>query len=190
MAPSREPLISLAPTVGSEITYLSSGAEMPEYVYIQPPPVATSTPAAAPATAASVPTSAPTLATASEPAPPIASPAPIYNRVVWGLGHEATCACLDAHEVKRPPCRICTTAWISCRYPNMPGWRTNWQNARPLTRLFESMNSIRPPDYPRQQFISTIKSCRGGGIVVGDFCSRENVRMSLTRLLLIRLQCT
>ena len=54
----REPLIYPAPTVGSGLSYQSSGAETPDYVYIQSTPAATATPAAAPATAAPVPASA------------------------------------------------------------------------------------------------------------------------------------
>ena len=63
----RESLISPAPTVGSGVPYLSSGAEMPDYAYIQPTPVGTATPTTAPvpapATVAPVPASAPPLIT-------------------------------------------------------------------------------------------------------------------------------
>ena len=80
----REPLISPAPTAGSGVPHLSSGAETPDYVYIQPTPAATATPAAAPATAA------PVLASAvAAPAPLPNPPASIPDRVVRELGHEA-----------------------------------------------------------------------------------------------------
>ena len=89
----REPLIFPAPTVGSRVSYLSSGAEPPDYVYIQPPPVATATPAAtpasAPATAAPMPASAPPLVTAPAPTPPSNSPVPVPDRVVRELGYKA-----------------------------------------------------------------------------------------------------
>ena len=55
-----------------------TGAETPDYVYIQP------TPAAAPAAAAPVPASA-----MAAPAPPQNPPASIPDRVVRELGHEA-----------------------------------------------------------------------------------------------------
>ena len=51
----REPLIFLAPTIESGVPQSSSGAETPDYVYIQPVPAATATPAAAPANAAPAP---------------------------------------------------------------------------------------------------------------------------------------
>ena len=51
----REALISPAPAVESGVSYQSSGAETPDYVYIQPTPTATAKPAAAPATTAPVP---------------------------------------------------------------------------------------------------------------------------------------
>ena len=44
----REPLISPAPTVESEVPQSPSGAATPEYIYIQPAPAATTAPAAAP----------------------------------------------------------------------------------------------------------------------------------------------
>ena len=43
----REPLISPAPTVESEVPQSPSGATTPEYIYIQPAPAATTAPAAA-----------------------------------------------------------------------------------------------------------------------------------------------
>ena len=86
----REFLIFPAPTVRSGVLYLSSGAETPDYVYMQPLPVATGIPAAvpapAPATAAPVPASA---VTAPAPSPPSNPPAPIYGHIVRELGHEA-----------------------------------------------------------------------------------------------------
>ena len=80
----REPIVSPAPTVGSGVSYLSSGAETPDCVYIQPTPAATATPAAAPATTAPVPASA---VTASAPAQPSNPPAPIPDCDVRKLGH-------------------------------------------------------------------------------------------------------
>ena len=75
----REPLISPAPTVGSGVPQSPSGADSPDYVYIQPTPAATTTPTAAPV-----------------PASDNAAPAPLRNptasipdRVVRELGHEA-----------------------------------------------------------------------------------------------------
>ena len=69
----RKPHISPTPTVGPGVSNPSSCVEMPDYVYIEPPLVATATPTAAPApdpaTAAPVPASAPPLVTAPAPAP-------------------------------------------------------------------------------------------------------------------------
>ena len=44
----REPLISPAPTIGSEVPQSPSGTETPDYIHIQPTPSATTAPAAAP----------------------------------------------------------------------------------------------------------------------------------------------
>ena len=66
------------------MSHLSSGAETPDYVYIQPTPAATVTPAAAPVTAAPVPASA-VAALAPLPNPPASIP----DHVVRELGHEA-----------------------------------------------------------------------------------------------------
>ena len=44
----REPLISPAPTVGSEVPQPPSGTETTDYIHIQPTPAATTAPAAAP----------------------------------------------------------------------------------------------------------------------------------------------
>ena len=82
----RKPFITSAPTVGSRVPYLSSGAETPDYVYIQPTPAATTTPAATPATAAPVPASA---IAALAPTPLSTPPASIPDRVVRELGPEA-----------------------------------------------------------------------------------------------------
>ena len=79
----QEPFISPAPTVGSGVPHLSSGAETPDYVYIQPTPVATAMPASAPATASPVPASA-----IAAPSPLPNPPASIPDRVVRELGHE------------------------------------------------------------------------------------------------------
>ena len=75
----RELLISRAPTVRSGVPQSPSGAEMPDYVHIQPPPAATTTPTAAP-----VPASA-----NAAPAPLRKPAASIPDRVVRELGHEA-----------------------------------------------------------------------------------------------------
>ena len=77
--------------------YRSSGAEPPDYVYIQPTPAATVTPAAAPATAAPVPASA---VTAPVPAPLSNPPASIPDRVVRELGHEADARMLKSSRGK------------------------------------------------------------------------------------------
>ena len=69
----REPLISPAPAVRSDVPHSPSGAKTPEYVYIQPTSAATATPAAAPATATQVPASA-IAAPASLPNPPVSIP--------------------------------------------------------------------------------------------------------------------
>ena len=80
----REPLISLAPAVGSGMPHLSSGAETPDYVYILPTPVLTAMPAAAPATVAPVPASA-----VAASAPLSNPPASVPDRVIRELRHEA-----------------------------------------------------------------------------------------------------
>ena len=82
----REPVISPAPIVGWGVLYQSSVAETPDYVYIQPKPAATATPATAPATAAPMSASA---VTPSAPAPLSNPPASVSDRVVQELGHEA-----------------------------------------------------------------------------------------------------
>ena len=66
------------------MSHLSSCAETPDYVYIQPTPAATATPAAASVTAAPVPASA-----VAALAPPPNPPASIPDHVVRELGHEA-----------------------------------------------------------------------------------------------------
>ena len=70
----REPLISPAPTVGSEVPH---GTETPDYIYIQPTPAATTAPAAAPVPASDN----------AAPAPPPNSTASIRDCVVRELGH-------------------------------------------------------------------------------------------------------
>ena len=89
----QEPLISPAPTVGSGMLPLSSGAETPDYVYIQSTPAAAATPVTAPAIATPAPV----------PASAVAAPAPLSNppglipdRVVRELGHEV--------DVRMPGC--------------------------------------------------------------------------------------
>ena len=74
----REPLISPAPTVESELPQSPSGAATPEYVYIQPAPTAITTPIAAPVPASDN----------AAPAPPRHATEPIRDRVVRELGHE------------------------------------------------------------------------------------------------------
>ena len=88
--PPREPLISSAPTVESGVPYPSLGTESPYCMYIQPPLVATDTPATAPAFALAAATPMPASAViALAPAPPPNPPAPIPDCVVRKLGHEA-----------------------------------------------------------------------------------------------------
>ena len=74
----REPLISPAPTVESELPQSPSGAATPEYVYIQPAPTAITTPTAAPVPASDN----------AAPALPRHATEPIRDRVVRELGHE------------------------------------------------------------------------------------------------------
>ena len=74
------------------------GAEAPDYVYIQPTPAATATPATAPATAAPVPASA-----FAAPAPaPLLTPQHQFSIALferWST--RRTCVCLDAREARR-----------------------------------------------------------------------------------------
>ena len=79
----RKPLISPAPTVGSGVRQSPSDAEIPDYVHIQ---TATTTPPAAPVPAPDH----------AAPAPPLQSTAPLPNRVVRELRHEA-----DIHMLGR-----------------------------------------------------------------------------------------
>ena len=74
----REPLISPAPTVGSEVPQSPPGTATPEYIYIQPVPATTTAPAAAPVPASDN----------AAPAPPRNPTAPIRDRVIRELGHE------------------------------------------------------------------------------------------------------
>ena len=82
----REPLISPAPTVGSEVSQPPPGTDTPEYIHIQPAPAATTAPAAAPVPASDN----------AAPAPPQNPTAPIRDRVVQELGHEG--------DVRMPGC--------------------------------------------------------------------------------------
>ena len=75
----REPLISLAPTIGSGVPQSPPGDDTPDYVHIQPAPAATTTPTAAP-----VPTS-----DNAEPTPLRNPTASTPDRVVRELGHGA-----------------------------------------------------------------------------------------------------
>ena len=74
----REPLISPAPTVESEVPQSPFGAATPEYIYIQPAPAATTAPAATPVPASDN----------AAPAPPQNPTEPIRDHVVRELGHE------------------------------------------------------------------------------------------------------
>ena len=74
----REPLISPAPTVESEVPQSPPGAATPEYIYIQPAPAATTAPAAAPVPASDN----------AAPAPLRNPTEPIRDRVVRELRHE------------------------------------------------------------------------------------------------------
>ena len=71
----REPLISPAPTIGSEAPQSPSGTETPDYIHIQPTPAATTAPAAAPVPASDN----------AAPAPPRNPTASIRDRVVRKL---------------------------------------------------------------------------------------------------------
>ena len=95
----RKPLISPAPTVGSEVPQSPSGADTPDYIHIQPTPAATTAPAATPVPAsdnvAPAPPRNPAPAAAPVPASDNAAPAPprnptvsIRDRIVRELGHE------------------------------------------------------------------------------------------------------
>ena len=75
---SREPLISTAPTVGSEVHQPPSGTDTPDYIHIQPSSAATTAPAAAPVPASDN----------AAPALPRNPTAPIRDRVVRELGYE------------------------------------------------------------------------------------------------------
>ena len=74
----RKPLVSPAPTVGSEVPQSPSGAKTPDYIPIQPTPAVTTTPAATPVPASDN----------AAPAPPRNPTASIRDRVVRELGHE------------------------------------------------------------------------------------------------------
>ena len=74
----REPVISPAPTVGSEVPQSPSGADTPAYVHIQSTPAATTMPAAVPVPASDN----------AAPAPPRNPTASIRDRVVREMGHE------------------------------------------------------------------------------------------------------
>ena len=89
------------PTVGSGVPHSSSGAETPDYVYIQPTPAAIATPAAAPVPAA-----------ASHPRryqpPQHQFPIGLFGN--WGT--RRTCVCLVAREANRARRGTPTTAWV------------------------------------------------------------------------------
>ena len=101
----REPLITPAPTVGSELPQLPSGSTTSDYMYIQPAPTAITTPTAAP-----------------EPAPDNAAPAhprrhdtrPNQSVIAlfgsWDM--TATSACLVARGARRERCGSLRAAWV------------------------------------------------------------------------------
>ena len=98
----REPLISPAPTIESEVPQLPPGAATPEYIYIQPAPAATTAPAAA-------------LVPASDnaaPAPSRNSTEPIRDRVVQELGHEGDVRMPGRTRARRERCGSLRAAWI------------------------------------------------------------------------------
>ena len=74
----REPSISPAPTVGSEVPQSPSGTETPDYIHIRPTPASITAPAAAPVPASDN----------AAPAPPRNPIVSIRDRVVRELGHE------------------------------------------------------------------------------------------------------
>ena len=75
----REPLISPAPAVKSEVPQSPSGTATSEYIHIQPAPAATTSSAAAPVSASNN----------AAPPPPPNPTASVRDRVVWELGHES-----------------------------------------------------------------------------------------------------
>ena len=74
----REPLITPAPTIESEVPQSPSGTKTPNYIHIQPTPAATTAPAAAPVPASDN----------AAPAPPRNPTPSIRDRVVRELGLE------------------------------------------------------------------------------------------------------
>ena len=74
----REPLISPAPTVGSEVPHSPSGVATPDHIHIQPTPAATTAPVAAPVPASDN----------AAPAPPPNPTASTRDGVVRELGRE------------------------------------------------------------------------------------------------------
>ena len=97
----REPLISPASTVGSEVPQSTSGADTPDYVHIQPTPGATITPIAAPVPAWDN----------AAPGPPRNPTASIRDRVVRELGHEADVRMPGPRGAKREQYGSLRTAW-------------------------------------------------------------------------------
>ena len=98
----REPLISPAPTVESELPQSPSGAATPEYVYIQPAPTAITTPTAAPGPAS------------GNAAPRRLDTRPNQSVIVlfgrWDM--RATSACLVARGARRERCGSLRAAWV------------------------------------------------------------------------------
>ena len=103
----REPLISPAPTVGSEGPQSPSGADTPDHVHIQPTPAATTAPTAAPMPASNNTTHAP-------PRNPTAS---IRDRVVRDMGHEADVRMPGRTRGETEQCGSLHTAWACCLTP-------------------------------------------------------------------------
>ena len=96
----REPLISLAPIVRSEVIQSPSGTATPDYIHIQPAPAATTAPATAPV-----------------PASDNAAPAPPRNpkSVIALFGNwdtRATYVCLVARGARRERCGSLRATWV------------------------------------------------------------------------------
>ena len=116
----REPLVFPTSTVIMGMSNLSSGAEPPECVYIQPLPVATCRYCHARhrscarlryrRTSAYI--SYPACHTAPAPAPPLPPPQHQFPIALFGdRGTRRTCACLNARKARRAPCRTHAIAW-------------------------------------------------------------------------------
>ena len=98
----REPLISPAPTVESEVPQSPSGAATSEYIYIQTAPAATTAPAAAPVPASDN----------AAPAPPRNPTEPIRDRVLRELGHEDDVRMPGRRGARGERCGSLRAAWV------------------------------------------------------------------------------